>query len=106
MDMSAVEHRVPTGPAADPAAGVASGLNLWRSMALDLPLSLTAESMRFAGRRLEAHAEHWKALACCASVSEAIELQSGFVARTVSDYQTEADLMSRDVQKAANWTAS
>lgn len=84
--------------AADPGDALRTGMAAWRSLAVELPVTLLTESMRFAGTRLQAQAEHMKALGRCATMDEALKLQSSFVAKAVSDYHDEAATVSRDLQ--------
>ena len=74
---------------------------LWRSFGVDLPLRLTAEILSFGSRRMQAQAEHVAALGRCGSPAETIKLQSDFVMKILTDYQREADTLSRDVVDAA-----
>lgn len=54
-----------------------------------LPLALAAEGIRFAGHRLQAQADHMRAVTQCRSLSEAIEAQSNYARETMNDYQAE-----------------
>ncbi len=74
---------------------------LWRSFGVDLPLRLTAEILTFGSRRLQAQAEHVAALGRCGSPAETIKLQTDFLMKTFTDYQREADTLSRDVVDVA-----
>ncbi|MFH6783296.1 MULTISPECIES: phasin family protein [Methylobacterium] len=74
---------------------------LWRSLGVDLPLRLTAEILSFGSRRLQAQAEHVAALGRCGSPVETIKLQTDFLMKTFTDYQHEADTLSRDMVDAA-----
>ncbi|WP_191062048.1 phasin family protein [Geminicoccus harenae] len=72
----------------------------WWHAWLRLPLTLSAESLRFASRRCAAHADNVAALARCASVREAAELQSAFTQRMLTDYRDEAELLMREASEA------
>jgi hypothetical protein len=85
----------------NPIETVAAGLNAWQSFAFGLPLRLAAETMRFTGQRLQAQANHFAALARCGSLKDAVELQTTFLAKSVSDYRTEATTLSQNVNEAA-----
>ncbi|UHC17092.1 phasin family protein [Methylobacterium currus] len=74
---------------------------LWRSFGVDLPLRLAAEILSFGSRRLQAQAEHVAALGRCGSPTETLKLQADFVMKTLTDYQREADTLSRDVVDVA-----
>jgi hypothetical protein len=74
-------------------------LTWWHAWLL-LPLTLSAESMRFAGRRCAAHGDNFAALARCASVREAAELQNAFTQRMLADYRDEAELLMREASEA------
>ncbi len=87
--------------AADPAAAFGAGLTAWHGIAVDLPLRLAAETIRFASRRLQAQAEHLTALARCGSLKDAVALQTTFMTTSVSDYGKEATTLSHDVTEAA-----
>ncbi len=78
-----------------------AGLTTWHAFAVELPLRLTAETMRFASRRLQAQAEHLSALTRCGSLMDLVELQTAFVTKGVSDYRHEATTLSHDVQEKA-----
>jgi hypothetical protein len=71
----------------------------WRSMAI-LPMTMGVEGMRFASRRLLAHADNLTALSQCKSLSDAAMAQSRFAERMVTDYRDEAELVVREVQEA------
>jgi Phasin protein len=88
----------PQNAANDATNVLSSGLSAWRTYVLDLPMTLTAEAMRFASRRLEAQAEHLCALGRCASVTEAAKLQTDFLSRAATAYQDEAKVVSQDVE--------
>lgn len=77
------------------------GLTTWHAFTVDLPLRLTAETMRFASRRLQAQAEHLAALTRCGSLMDLVELQTTFVTQGVSDYRDEATTLSHDLQETA-----
>ncbi|WP_159717273.1 phasin family protein [Geminicoccus flavidas] len=72
----------------------------WWHAWLRLPLTLSAESLRFASRRCAAHADNVAALARCTSVREAAELQSGFTQRLLADYRDEAEVLMREASEA------
>jgi len=72
----------------------------WWHAWLRLPLTLSAESLRFASRRCTAHADNMAALATCTSVREAAELQSAFTQRMLADYRDEAELLMREASEA------
>ncbi len=93
-----------TGSEAPPVSGfgdvsalLTTESKLWRSLGVDLPLRLTAEILTFGSRRLQAQAEHVAALGRCGSPAETIKLQTDFLMKTFTDYQREADALSRDV---------
>ena len=85
----------------DATAATRADIGAWRSFAVDLPLTVGAEMMHFASRRLQAQAEHLTALGRCGSLSEAFDLQTSFLGKVVSDYQKEVTHLTRDVKKAA-----
>lgn len=85
----------------DVAVAMGAGLATWRTFAVDLPLRLAAETMRFTGRRLQAQADHLVELARCGSLNEAVELQTAFVTKGLTDYRQEATTLSRDVTESA-----
>ncbi|MGU3340713.1 phasin family protein [Methylobacterium mesophilicum] len=91
------DAQVPVGPSESLAAGLAT----WRALAVDLPLRLAAETMRFTGRRIQARADHLAALAACGSFKDAVALQAAFLTTGVSDYQQEATTLSQDVTETA-----
>src|SRR4051794_38387794 len=85
----------------DPTVALGAGLTTWRTLAVDLPLRLAAETMRFTGRRLQAQADHLAGLVRCGSLNEAVELQTAFVTKGLTDYQKEATTLSHDVTETA-----
>ncbi len=86
---------------ADPADTLVTGLSTWRALVIDLPLRITAETMRFTSRRLQAQADHLAALTRCGSLESAVALQAEFVTKGVSEYQKEATSLSHDVTEVA-----
>ncbi|WP_336489545.1 phasin family protein [Methylobacterium nigriterrae] len=96
------EHvtQIQPSPLTDPAEVIKTGIGTWRVFAIDLPLRIAAETMRFTGYRIQAQAEHLAALAGCGSLQAAVELQAAFLTKGVADYQTEATTLSHDVTEA------
>lgn len=84
-----------------PAEARSAALTTWRTLAIDLPLRLAAETMRFTGRRLEEQAKHLASLARCGSLNEAVELQTTFVAKSLDDYRKEVATQLHDVRVTA-----
>jgi hypothetical protein len=85
----------------NPAEARSAALTTWRTLAIDLPLRLAAETMRFTGRRLEEQAKHLASLARCGSLNEAVELQTTFVTKSLDDYRKEAATQLHDVRATA-----
>lgn len=78
----------------------------WKSFGIDLPMRVASELLNFAGRRLQAQADHVAALARSGSAEEAFKLQVAFVTQTLSDYQREAGTLSQEVADGATaWQA-
>lgn len=91
------------GPAptlAEPTDAFATGLGTWRMLTIDLPLRVAAETMRFTGRRFQAQADHYAALAKCGTLQGALALNAEFLTKGVSDYQKEATSLSQDVTES------
>ncbi|MBP1179912.1 phasin family protein [Methylobacterium sp. PvR107] len=88
-------------PTAPPAEALKTGIGIWRAFAVDLPLRVAAETMRFTSRRFQARADHLAALAACASLKDAFELQTAFVTKSMAEYQAEAATLSHEVSEAA-----
>lgn len=89
-------------PTPDDAAEVSKiGIGTWRTFAVDLPLHLAAETIRFTGHRLQAQADHLAALASCRTLQAAVELQASFLTKSVADYQTEVKTLSHDAAEVA-----
>ncbi|GJD99232.1 phasin family protein [Methylobacterium isbiliense] len=89
------------GTAFDISSILASETALWKSFGFDLPLRVTAELLSFGSRRLEAQAEHVRALGRCGSPAEVMKSQTAFLTRAIADYQREAETLSRDLADAA-----
>ena len=100
MHSEHVTH-VQAPPPTDPAEVIKSGFGAWRAFAIDLPLRIAAETMRFAGHRFQTQADHLTALAKCGSLKNAVELQTAFLTKGVADYQTETATLSHEVSEAA-----
>ncbi len=70
----------------------------WKVTFFDLPLTVLSESMRFAGRRLHAHADHFASLNSCQSVPEMIEAQAQFIRNAVAEFGQETGKIMEDVR--------
>lgn len=77
----------------------------WRKAWFDLPLAMTAASLRFAGQRLQAQGDFIASLTTCRSVPEVMEAQSHFVRTTVNDYGAETSKIMNDVREKLNKAA-
>lgn len=84
----------------EPTDAMTSFAGFWRSSALDLPLMLMSESLRFMGHRLQAQADHLASLTQCKSVAEAFESQASFAQTTMSDYMTETSTIMQEARSA------
>lgn len=71
----------------------------WWRVAMTLPLEMGVESMRFASRRIQAHADHLAACSQCRTVSEAIQAQSQFTERMIDDYRNRTEVAVREIQE-------
>jgi len=90
-----------TPPPLDTVGALEASIAMWRGLAVDLPLRVAAEAMRFTSRRLQAQADHLAAMARCGSLKAVVELHATFLSEGVADYQAEATTLSRDVADAA-----
>jgi hypothetical protein len=100
MHSEQVTHiQVPTPAGA--AEVIETGIGTWRTFAVDLPLHLATETIRFTGHRLQTQADHLAALAACRSLQAAVELQAGFLTKSVADYQAEAKTLSHHAAEVA-----
>lgn len=88
-------------PASPPTEALQTSIGIWRAFAIDLPLRVAAETMRFTSRRLQARADHLAALAACGSLKDAFELQTAFATKSMGEYQAEAAMLSHEVTEAA-----
>lgn len=102
MDSETVTHL----PALPPADAIKVGIGTWRAFAVDLPLRIAAEAMRFTSRRLQARADHLAELSACGSLKNAFELQAAFVTKSLADYQAEATTLSHEVTEATSVKAA
>jgi hypothetical protein len=75
-------------------------LALWQP-AISLPVAMTAEMLRFAGRRMSAQAEYLADIARCKSFAEALNSQSAFLQSAASEYRAEAEVLLKEIQEAA-----
>lgn len=91
-----------TDPMESIKAGLGTGFGAWRAFAVDLPLRIATETVRFTGCRLQAQADHLAALTRCGSLKDAFELQTAFLTRSIADYQAEARTLSHEVVEAAS----
>jgi hypothetical protein len=71
----------------------------WRSM-MTLPMAMSVEAVRFASRRLSAHADNMEEMIRCRNIADAAQAQSRFAERMVADYREEAQAVVREVQEA------
>lgn len=71
---------------------------LWKVTFFDLPLSVASETLRFVGRRMQAHGDHIASLNSCRSVPEFIDAHSHFVRSVVDDYGQETSRFMEDVR--------
>lgn len=79
--------------------------SLWKRMAVDVPLTVAAETMRLASRRLEAQAELCIDLARCSSVEDAIQAHSAFFEKAADDFGTATASVIAQAQAAAGQKA-
>ncbi|MEW5420431.1 phasin family protein [Amorphus sp. 3PC139-8] len=71
---------------------------LWKRMAVDVPLTVASEALRFAGHRLEAQAELYSELAKCGTLSEVIDAQSTYMQDTAGDVSAATSKMMEEAQ--------
>jgi hypothetical protein len=101
MDTSPIEHDTKTMQ--DAAIRLTAPFQtLWKVTLFDLPLAVLSESLRFTGRRLQAHADHLESLNSCQSVPEIIEAQSHFVRGAVSEFGQDTGKIMEDVRGTMN----
>ncbi len=89
------------------APDLVAALDAWRGILIDLPLSLgclpqtlASDALHFAGRRLNAQADHLDELSRCRSLTEVARAQTAFAAQALSDYRTTAGLLLGDARAA------
>lgn len=75
----------------------ANVVNAWRAV-LGLPIALGAETLRFAGQRMQAQAQHLSEICACGSFESLVASQSRFANAVLADYQAEAQRLSKTVQ--------
>lgn len=78
---------------------------MWKSVFVDIPMTLLSESLRFAGSRFQAQGEYLASLINCRSVPEAVEKQSEFVRKAVDEYGAEASRVMEDLRANASKAA-
>jgi len=86
------------GPLGDMFASPAPFADVWKTMMIDVPMTMSAEVMRFAGRRLAAQAELCERLAKCGSMADAIDAQSEFVEAAIGDFSAESAKLAQESQ--------
>ena len=86
------------GPYGDIFASRAPFADVWKTMMIDVPMTMTAEMMRFAGRRFAAQADLCDQLAKCGSVADAIDAQSEFVEEAIGDFSVESAKLAQESQ--------
>ena len=65
----------------------------YKAYFFDLPLTMTSETLRFAGHRLDEQARLLSKLSGCKTLSEVAEAQSDFLKDAVGEYRKEADTL-------------
>tara|TARA_R110002020_G_scaffold36937_13_gene111478 strand:+ start:2935 stop:3312 length:378 start_codon:yes stop_codon:yes gene_type:complete len=85
-------------PFGDLFASRAPYADAWKAMMIDVPMTMTAEMMRFAGRRFVAQAELCDKLAKCDSFADAIDAQSEFVEEAIGDFNAETAKLAQESQ--------
>lgn len=80
--------------------------NFWKVTVVDLPLSVLSASMRFAGNRLHAHADHLTRLNSCQSIPEMIDTHSQYVRSSVNEFGQHVDRIKDDVRGTMNTAQS
>jgi hypothetical protein len=97
MDTSAIEQNAKT--VQDEANKLAAPFQtLWKATLVDIPLSVLSQSLRFAGHRMQAHADHLVTLQSCHSVPELIEAQSHFMRSSITEMHQETGKIMEDVR--------
>jgi hypothetical protein len=91
---------------AGPAEAFEAGIGTWCTLAVDLPLRIAAETLRFTSRRLQAQADHFAALGGCGSLKAAVALQTTFLTQGVAAYQAEAITLSQEVAEESSEKAA
>jgi hypothetical protein len=84
----------------DLAQKASEALALWQP-AISLPVGMTAEMLRFAGRRMSAQADYLAEIARCKSFAEALNSQSAFLQSAAKEYRAEAEVLLKEIQEAA-----
>lgn len=77
---------------------VAPLLAAWQKACFDLPLAVLAETLRFAGQRLQAHGDFLANLRSCRSVPDIVDAQSEFMRAAADDYGTQTGEIIDDIR--------
>lgn len=93
-------------PLAESFAAPGPFVTLWKRTMVDVPLTVAAEAMRFAGRRLEAQADYCAELAKCGTLSEAMDAQSAFMEEAAGDVSSATAKMISEAQAVVTREAS
>ena len=89
----------PPGPA-DPLAAYGLYLNLWRTMAFDLPFAWASTFDMLSNQYLRQHADHCEKLSHCATWPSLVAEQMRFTREAVQASAEEARALARDVDLA------
>ena len=100
----AITDQATTPTLTNMAEAPAQALAAWQAATV-LPMTLAVETLRFAGRRALAQADHLAQLAQCQDLAAAVETQLSFAQATASAYRDEADVVAKQIQTAVSSTA-
>ncbi|WP_018700827.1 hypothetical protein [Amorphus coralli] len=87
-------------PLGDAFVSPAPYAQIWHKMMVETPLRLTAESLRYAGRRYAAQADLVAKLATCQSAADALDIQSDYFEAALGDFSVETAKLAEEADSA------
>jgi hypothetical protein len=74
-------------------------VNLWRNGVVDFPVTIAADTLKFAARRLQSQGDYLASVRHCASVPEVLDLNAQFMRQAVDEYRAETERLRATLLK-------